>query len=79
MHPCQQSVEGKRLSELTGYHLKNWKADTDEQISYDGTALLGGCDHHSFYGSNLVEATIDAKRACRDCNVEPNLDMGCCG
>jgi hypothetical protein len=58
------------------YHLENWRDDTNEQINDDGAALLVARDHHNCPSSNLEEATVDAKRASRDCNVEPNLEMG---
>ena len=61
LHPCEQQVDGKWPSALTGYNLENWKANTNEQIKYHGPALLGRCEHHGFHRSNLVEAAIDAK------------------
>jgi hypothetical protein len=46
---------------LTHYHLENWNANANEQIDYDSTTIVRACGHHSFRGSNLIEATVDAK------------------
>ena len=46
---------------LTGNNLENWKTDTNEQILYDGPALVVTCVHYIFHSSNLVEAAVDAK------------------
>jgi hypothetical protein len=61
LHPCKQPLDSKWLSKLTGNYLKNRKADTNEQIMYDGAAPLCIRDHYSFQRSNLVEAAINAK------------------
>jgi hypothetical protein len=51
----------KTIKKLTGYHLENWRDDTNGQINEDGATLLGGRDHHNFSSSNLEEATVDAQ------------------
>jgi hypothetical protein len=61
LRPRKQLDEGKTQNVLTGYHLENWHAKADEQISYDRTALLCSCGHHGFHRSNLIEAKVDAK------------------
>jgi hypothetical protein len=63
---------------LTRYHLENWKANANEQIDYDNATIFRGCGHHSFRGSNLIEATVDAKGGSRNCDVEACLNMGYC-
>ena len=37
---CKQSVEGKWLTILTGYHLEKWNAKANEQIDYDTATLF---------------------------------------
>ena len=37
---CKQSVEGKWLTLLTGYHLEKWNAKANEQIDYDTATLF---------------------------------------
>jgi hypothetical protein len=66
-------------SVLTTYHLKERDAEADEQISYDRAALLYSRGHHGFHGSNLIEATVNAKTASRVGGIEPSLDTCRCG
>jgi hypothetical protein len=61
LHQRKQLDEGKRQNVLTGYHLENWNAKADEQISYDRMALLCSCGHHGFHRSNHIEAMGNAK------------------
>jgi hypothetical protein len=61
LHFRKQLADSEWLNTRTGNYLENRKTDTNQQILYDGAALLGICDHHSFHGSNLVEAAADAK------------------
>ena len=56
-----QSVDSERKSTLTGDYLENRNTNTNEQILYDGPALVGTCDHYIFQDGNLVETTVDAK------------------
>jgi hypothetical protein len=70
-------VRGRTYSR--DYHLENWNAKADEQISYDRTALLCSCGHHGFHRSNLIEATGSAKKGSRDGGIEPSLDTCRCG
>jgi len=57
-------------------NLENWNAKANQQVDDHTYALLCVCDH-PLHRSYLIEATVDAKRASRDCNVEPELNPGC--
>jgi len=79
LHPREQPAETTQPSGLTGNHLEDGKADTDKQINHDSATLLRACERHSFHCSDLVKATVDAKRGSWDCNVERGLNSGYCG
>ena len=72
-------MESEWLMVLTRYHLENWNANANEQINYDNATIFRGCGHHSFRGSNLIEATVDAKGGSRNCDVEARLNTDYCG
>jgi hypothetical protein len=61
LHPCKQPVERKWPSALTSNHLKNWNANTNQQIDYNDAAVLGICGPHTFHPSNPIEQAIEAK------------------
>jgi hypothetical protein len=61
LHPRKQPVDSEWLSTLTDNYLENRKANANEQILYDGAALIGMCGYHSIHPRNPVEAAIDAK------------------
>jgi hypothetical protein len=46
---------------LTGNHLENRKADTNEHILYSGPPLFGLCGLRSYRRSKPVETAVDAK------------------
>jgi hypothetical protein len=56
LHPGKQQAEGKWLSALTSNHLKNWNANTNQQIDYNDAAVLS-----ILHPSNPIEQAIDAK------------------
>jgi hypothetical protein len=59
LHPSKQPAEGEWLNTLTKNHLKNWNANTNQQIDYNDAAGLGGS--RDFHTSNPIEQAIDAK------------------
>lgn len=63
---------------LTGCYLDEWETNANEQIDYDGAAFFRARDPHSLDSGNFVEASVDAKRASRNRNVEANLKAGDC-
>lgn len=58
LHPCKQPVDIEWLSTPTGNYLENRNAAANEQVLYDGLALL---DHHGFQSSDLVDAAFNTK------------------
>ena len=72
-------VEGEWLTVLTSCHLDEWEANTNKQIDDDGATLFRARNPHSLDSGNFVEASVDAKRASRNRNVEASLKAGDCG
>jgi len=68
------NVEAVIRHDVLCHNLEDWDAETNEQINYDRTALVRRSDHHDLCSCDLVEATIDTKRAGRDSDIQRGLE-----
>jgi hypothetical protein len=58
--------------------LNDREANANKQIDQDGAALFRARDPHRLDGGNIIEASVDAKGASRNGNVEAGLNAGDC-